>query len=38
MEMRTDEIKRAQLVDVLITILMLGSLWGFSEVVFGRCD
>ncbi len=35
MEMRTDEIKRAQLVDVSITILMLGSLWGFSEVVLG---
>jgi len=33
MEMRTDKIKRAQLVDVLIAILVLGSFWGLSEVV-----
>jgi len=33
MEMRTDEIKRVQSIDILITILVLGSLWGLSEVV-----
>lgn len=35
METKTDEIKRAQQVDLLIAILVLGSLWGFSEVVLG---
>lgn len=33
--MKTDEIKRAQQVDLLTTILVLGSLWGLSEVVLG---
>lgn len=33
MEMRTDEIKRVQSIDILIAILVLGSLWGVSEVV-----
>lgn len=35
MEVRINEIKRAQLVDVLIAIVVLGSLWGLSEVVLG---
>lgn len=35
MEMKINEIKRAQLVDVLIAIVVLGSLWGLSEVVLG---
>lgn len=35
MEMKTDEVKRAQQADLLIIILVLGSLWGFSEVVLG---
>jgi hypothetical protein len=35
MKGRTGEIIRAQRVDLLITILVLGSLWGFSEVVLG---
>ena len=35
MEMKINEIKRARLVDVLIAIVVLGSLWGLSEVVLG---
>jgi hypothetical protein len=35
MEIKTDELKRTQYVDLLITTLVLGSLWGFSEVVLG---
>ncbi len=35
MEMRINEVKRAQLVDLLIAIVVLGSLWGLSEVVLG---
>jgi hypothetical protein len=35
MEMKTDEIKRTQHIDLLIITLVLGSLWGFSEVVLG---
>ena len=35
MEIKTDKIKRTQHVDLLITTLVLGSLWGFSEVVLG---
>jgi len=35
MKVRTDEIMRTQRVDLLITILVLGSLWGLSEVVLG---
>jgi hypothetical protein len=35
MEMKIDEIKRAREVDLLATILALGSLWGLSEVVLG---
>lgn len=33
MKMETDEIMKAQRVDQLIAIVVLGSLWGFSEVV-----
>ena len=33
METRTNKLKRAQQVDVLIAIVSLGSLWGLSEVV-----
>jgi len=35
MEMKIKEVKRAQRVDLLITIVVLGSLWGLSEVVLG---
>jgi len=35
MEIRTGGIRRARLVDVVIAILVLGSLWGLSEVVLG---
>jgi hypothetical protein len=35
MEMKIDEIKRVQPTDLLIAILVLGSLWGLSEVVLG---
>ena len=33
MEIKINEIKRSQSVNVLIAILVLGSLWGLSEVV-----
>jgi hypothetical protein len=33
MKMNTDELMKAPRVDLLIAILVLGSLWGFSEVV-----
>ncbi|HLE50500.1 MAG TPA: hypothetical protein VI755_00455 [Anaerolineales bacterium] len=35
MKVRTDEIMREQRVDLLIAILVFGSLWGLSEVVLG---
>lgn len=35
MEMKIDEVKRAQAVDLLIATVVLGSLWGLSEVVLG---
>lgn len=35
MEVKINEIRRAQLVDVLMAIAVLGSLWGLSEVVLG---
>ena len=35
MEMKTNGIKRLEAADLLIAILVLGSLWGVSEVVLG---